>query len=68
VIIVSGGLIAKGHPVGATGIGMVGLLGKVPQEFGLRGAGIYGVRIAELPAAISVLRNLQQRLLYFASM
>jgi acetyl-CoA acetyltransferase len=33
----SGGLIAKGHPVGATGVAMVGwsawqLLGKVPPE------------------------------------
>jgi acetyl-CoA C-acetyltransferase len=33
----SGGLIAKGHPVGATGVAMIGwctwqLLGKVPQE------------------------------------
>jgi acetyl-CoA acetyltransferase len=33
----SGGLIAKGHPIGATGVAMVGwsaqqLLGKVPQE------------------------------------
>ena len=33
----SGGLIAKGHPIGATGIAMVGwcawqLLGKVPKE------------------------------------
>ncbi|MCC6145666.1 MAG: hypothetical protein IT368_17805 [Candidatus Hydrogenedentes bacterium] len=33
----SGGLIAKGHPVGATGIAMIGwaarqLLGKVPPE------------------------------------
>ena len=33
----SGGLIAKGHPVGATGIAMIGwsswqLLGKVPAE------------------------------------
>ena len=33
----SGGLIAKGHPIGATGVAMVGwaaqqLLGKAPQE------------------------------------
>jgi acetyl-CoA C-acetyltransferase len=39
----SGGLIAKGHPVGATGVAMVGwaawqLLGKVPQELQVKGA------------------------------
>jgi acetyl-CoA C-acetyltransferase len=39
----SGGLIAKGHPVGATGIAMIGwsawqLLGKVPAELQVRGA------------------------------
>lgn len=39
----SGGLIAKGHPVGATGIAMVGwsawqLLGKVPSELQVPGA------------------------------
>jgi acetyl-CoA acetyltransferase len=37
----SGGLIAKGHPVGATGVAMIGwsamqLLGKVPQELRVR--------------------------------
>ena len=37
----SGGLIAKGHPIGATGIAMVGwsaqqLLGKAPQELQVR--------------------------------
>ncbi len=37
----SGGLIAKGHPVGATGIAMIGwsalqLLGKAPQELQVR--------------------------------
>jgi acetyl-CoA C-acetyltransferase len=39
----SGGLIAKGHPVGATGVAMVGwcawqLLGKVPAELQVKGA------------------------------
>jgi acetyl-CoA C-acetyltransferase len=39
----SGGLIAKGHPVGATGISMVGwsawqLLGKAPKELQVRNA------------------------------
>jgi acetyl-CoA C-acetyltransferase len=39
----SGGLIAKGHPVGATGIAMIGwaalqLLGKVPAQLQVRGA------------------------------
>jgi acetyl-CoA C-acetyltransferase len=39
----SGGLIAKGHPVGATGIAMVGwsawqLLGKVPAELQVKNA------------------------------
>jgi acetyl-CoA C-acetyltransferase len=39
----SGGLIAKGHPVGATGVAMIGwcawqLLGKVPAELQVRGA------------------------------
>ena len=39
----SGGLIAKGHPIGATGIAMIGwaawqLLGKVPKELQVRGA------------------------------
>ncbi len=39
----SGGLIAKGHPVGATGIAMVGwaaqqLLGKVPSELQVKNA------------------------------
>lgn len=39
----SGGLIAKGHPVGATGIAMIGwsamqLLGKAPQELQVRSA------------------------------
>lgn len=39
----SGGLIAKGHPIGATGIAMVGwsawqLLGKVPKELQVPGA------------------------------
>jgi acetyl-CoA acetyltransferase len=39
----SGGLIAKGHPVGATGIAMIGwsawqLLGKVPEELQVPGA------------------------------
>ncbi len=39
----SGGLIAKGHPIGATGIAMVGwsawqLLGKVPSALQVRGA------------------------------
>ena len=39
----SGGLIAKGHPVGATGIAMIGwaawqLLGKVPAELQVAGA------------------------------
>ncbi len=39
----SGGLIAKGHPIGATGIAMVGwsawqLLGKVPAELQVRDA------------------------------
>lgn len=37
----SGGLIAKGHPIGATGIAMIGwsawqLLGKVPEELQVR--------------------------------
>ncbi len=39
----SGGLIAKGHPVGATGVAMIGwcawqLLGKVPKELQVQGA------------------------------
>ena len=39
----SGGLIAKGHPVGATGVAMIGwaawqLLGKVPAELQVRNA------------------------------
>jgi acetyl-CoA C-acetyltransferase len=39
----SGGLIAKGHPVGATGVAMIGwsamqLLGRVPQELKVRNA------------------------------
>jgi len=39
----SGGLIAKGHPIGATGVAMVGwcawqLLGKVPPELLVKGA------------------------------
>jgi len=39
----SGGLIAKGHPIGATGVAMVGwsawqLLGKVPAELHVKGA------------------------------
>lgn len=39
----SGGLIAKGHPVGATGIAMIGwsawqLLGKAPAELQVKGA------------------------------
>ncbi|MGJ5817727.1 thiolase family protein [Paludibaculum fermentans] len=39
----SGGLIAKGHPIGATGIAMIGwsawqLLGKVPAELQVRNA------------------------------
>jgi acetyl-CoA acetyltransferase len=39
----SGGLIAKGHPIGATGVAMVGwcawqLLGKVPTELQVKGA------------------------------
>jgi len=39
----SGGLIAKGHPVGATGVAMIGwsamqLLGKIPQELRVRDA------------------------------
>ncbi|HVN76771.1 MAG TPA: thiolase family protein [Thermoanaerobaculaceae bacterium] len=39
----SGGLIAKGHPVGATGVAMVGwcawqLLGKAPAELQVKGA------------------------------
>jgi len=39
----SGGLIAKGHPIGATGVAMVGwcawqLLGKVPAELQVKGA------------------------------
>ena len=41
----SGGLIAKGHPIGATGIAMVGwsawqLLGKVPAELTVKDPGI----------------------------
>jgi len=41
----SGGLIAKGHPIGATGVAMVGwcawqLLGKVPAPLQVRGAEI----------------------------
>jgi len=41
----SGGLIAKGHPIGATGIAMVGwsawqLLGKVPQELQVKKPGV----------------------------
>jgi acetyl-CoA acetyltransferase len=39
----SGGLIAKGHPIGATGVAMIGwcawqLLGKVPAELQVKGA------------------------------
>ena len=39
----SGGLIAKGHPIGATGIAMIGwcawqLLGKAPKELQVRNA------------------------------
>jgi acetyl-CoA C-acetyltransferase len=39
----SGGLIAKGHPIGATGVAMIGwcawqLLGKAPGELQVRGA------------------------------
>lgn len=39
----SGGLIAKGHPIGATGVAMIGwsawqLLGKVPQELQAKNA------------------------------
>ncbi|HXY00443.1 MAG TPA: thiolase family protein [Candidatus Limnocylindrales bacterium] len=39
----SGGLIAKGHPIGATGVAMLGwcawqLLGKVPQQLQVKGA------------------------------
>jgi acetyl-CoA acetyltransferase len=39
----SGGLIAKGHPVGATGVAMIGwtawqLLGRVPKELQVPGA------------------------------
>jgi acetyl-CoA C-acetyltransferase len=39
----SGGLIAKGHPVGATGVAMIGwcawqLVGKVPNELRVKGA------------------------------
>jgi acetyl-CoA C-acetyltransferase len=39
----SGGLIAKGHPIGATGVAMIGwcawqLQGKVPKELQVRGA------------------------------
>jgi acetyl-CoA C-acetyltransferase len=39
----SGGLIAKGHPIGATGVAMLGwcawqLLGKVPTELQVKGA------------------------------
>ncbi len=39
----SGGLIAKGHPIGATGVAMLGwcawqLLGKVPQALQVKGA------------------------------
>lgn len=41
----SGGLIAKGHPISATGIAMVGwnywqLTGKVPEELQVPGAGV----------------------------
>jgi len=41
----SGGLIAKGHPIGATGIAMVGwsawqLLGKVPPELQVKNPGV----------------------------
>jgi len=41
----SGGLIAKGHPIGATGIAMVGwsawqLLGKVPDELQVKKPGV----------------------------
>jgi acetyl-CoA acetyltransferase len=41
----SGGLIAKGHPIGATGIAMVGwsawqLLGKVPAELQVKSPGV----------------------------
>ena len=39
----SGGLIAKGHPIGATGVAMIGwcawqLLGKVPAELQVKNA------------------------------
>jgi acetyl-CoA C-acetyltransferase len=39
----SGGLIAKGHPIGATGVAMIGwcawqLLGKAPKELQVKGA------------------------------
>jgi acetyl-CoA C-acetyltransferase len=39
----SGGLIAKGHPIGATGVAMIGwcawqLLGRVPRELQVKGA------------------------------
>jgi acetyl-CoA acetyltransferase len=41
----SGGLIAKGHPIGATGVAMVGwsawqLLGKVPEELQVKSPGV----------------------------
>jgi acetyl-CoA acetyltransferase len=41
----SGGLIAKGHPIGATGVAMLGwcawqLLGKVPQPLQVKGANV----------------------------
>ena len=41
----SGGLLAKGHPIGATGIAMVGwsawqLLGKVPEELQVKSPGV----------------------------
>jgi acetyl-CoA C-acetyltransferase len=41
----SGGLIAKGHPIGATGVAMLGwcawqLLGKVPKPLQVKGANV----------------------------
>jgi acetyl-CoA C-acetyltransferase len=41
----SGGLIAKGHPIGATGVAMVGwsawqLLGRVPEELRVKSPGV----------------------------
>jgi len=43
----SGGLIAKGHPIGATGVAMIGwcawqLLGKAPQALQVKGAEVAG--------------------------